>query len=157
MKEFFERVALAIAILRGRDTKLVRYVRAEVGRVDRDAMLGCTNVARVFALEGHTVASAGIVIPWIQRTLSWEPIAPLTGETDEWVDIADHGGRPLLQNQRCSRVFLEPDTGRAYDISGVIWENADGARFTNRESHVDVLFPYMPSSRIVKVRDSSPL
>ena len=148
--ERIERIKLAWAILWASDTELVRHVRSEVGRIDRDVALNCTNIARVFSLEGHSGCSASIVIPWIEKALLWEPIAPLTGDSDEWVEVYQDTatGYPLWQNKRCSRVFKEAD-GKSYDVSGIVFRDPDGACYTNVKSRTEVVFPYLPSTTYV--------
>jgi hypothetical protein len=146
--ERIERIKLAWAILWASDTKLVRHVRSEVGRIDRDVVLNCTNIARVFSLEGHSGGSASIVIPWIEKTLSWEPITPLTGEDDEWLDQSEASGYPLWQNKRCSRVFKGAD-GIAYDVHGVVFREPSGVCYTNGKSRTTVVFPYLPRTTYV--------
>ena len=146
--ELIERAILAWDILTSRDTALVHHVRREVGRIDPDVMLNCTNIARVFSLEGHAGGSASIVIPWIQKALSWEPIAPLTGTDDEWEDRSELSGYPLWQNKRCSRVFKEAD-GSVYDVNGVVFRGPSGACYTNGKSRTVVVFPYLPTTTYV--------
>ena len=146
--ERIERIKLAWALLWARDTDLVRHVRNEIGRIDRDVVLNCTNIARVFSLGGHSGGSASIVIPWIEKALSWEPVAPLTGEDDEWVDRSDETGYPLWQNKRCSRVFKKSD-GTAYDVSGIVFIDPNGAYYTNGKSRTAVVFPYLPRTTYV--------
>lgn len=148
VKERIERIKLAWALLWDSDTNLVQYVRSEVGRIDRDVALNCTNIARVFSLEGHSGGSASIVIPWIKKALSWEPIAPLTGEADEWENVSDMSGYLLWQNKRCSRVFKKAD-GTAFDVQGIVFRDPNGACYTNGESSTPVVFPYIPSTTYV--------
>jgi len=148
MSERIERIKLAWALLWASDTGLVRHVRSEVGRIDRDVVLNCTNIARVFSLEGHSGGSASTVIPWIEKALSWEPIAPLTGEADEWEDQSELSGYPLWQNRRCSRVFKEAD-GSAYDVDGIVFRDSDGFTYTNGQSRTGVKFPYVPTTAYV--------
>ena len=146
--ESIERIKLAWALLWASDTGLVRHVRSEIGRIDSDVVLNCTNIARVFSLEGHSGGSASIVIPWIGKALSWEPIAPLTGDADEWVDQSEASGYPLWQNKRCSRVFKEAD-GTAYDVNGLVFREPGGACYTNGKSRTAVVFPYIPRTTYV--------
>ena len=146
--ERIERLKLAWAILWDKDTGLVRHVASEIGRIDLDVVLNCTNIARVFSLEGHSGASASIVIPWIEKALSWEPITPLTGEDDEWGDVSGLSGRLLWQNKRCSRVFMDAD-GSCYDVQGRVFREPSGACYTNGNSRAAVVFPYVPHTEYV--------
>ena len=148
MSEFMERAQIAWALLWAKDTALVKHVRSEIGRIDTDVVLNCTNIARVFSLEGHSGASASIVIPWIQKALSWEPIAPLTGEDDEWQDMAELSGSPFWQNRRCSRVCKDAD-GAVFDVNGRVFREPGGECYTNGESRTPVVFPYLPSTEYV--------
>ena len=150
MSEFMERAQLAWAILWAKDTELVKHVRSEIGRIDTDVVLNCTNIARVFSLEGHSGGSASIVIPWLQKALSWEPIAPLTGEDEEWQDRTELSGYPLWQNRRFSRVFKDAN-GAVYDVNGRVFREPSGACYTNRDSRTPVVFPYLPSTEYVNV------
>lgn len=150
MNEFLERLALAWGILWDRDSPLVHHVGREIGRVDRDVVLNCVNIARVFSLEGHSGGSASIVIPWIQKTLSWGVVAPLMGTDDEWVDVTRDAGRPLWQNKRFSAVFKEED-GSCYDMEGVVFVKKDGVTYRTSDSRTPVTFPYHPKKKYVTV------
>lgn len=118
----------------------------------------CNHVLKlldVFADEGHSGSSAPYTLNMFDTLARFKPIAPLTGEDWEWVDVSENGGRddgPMFQNKRCSTVFKD-NTG-AYCIDGkVFWEwvsvaSIDDGKpfkscFTNYESRVPVTFPYV--------------
>lgn len=105
---------------------------------------GILDVLAVFASEGHSGSSAGYAIPFITKLLRQEPIAPLTGEDWEWVDVSEFSGKVTYQNKRMSHVFKD-DSG-AYDINGKVFgdKNEDGeySFWTGSESRVPVEFPY---------------
>jgi hypothetical protein len=118
----------------------------------------CTHVLKlldVFADEGHSGSSAPYALNIFKKLAMFEPIAPLTGEDWEWVDVGDYGtGTPRWQNKRCSRVFKDGD-GLAYDIDGIVWwewftDKVTGEKFkshfTNVQSRVPVTFPYTPKT-----------
>jgi len=103
-----------------------------------------------FSQQGHSGFSANYTIQAITKLLNYEPLSPLTGEDNEWTEVA--GG--LLQNKRCSRVFKEGD--RAYDIDGKVFtktiefEGVDyESSFTSSDSRVDVAFPYTPTTEYI--------
>lgn len=107
----------------------------------------------VFAEEGHSGTTALYTIDLFKKLASFEPVAPLTGEEWEWVDVAEQNGGPLYQNKRCGHVFKDPNG--AYDIEGIVWyelynngETGEKHRvyFTNYESRVPVTFPYVPKT-----------
>lgn len=157
MNELTERVQLALAILRNQDTALTKHVRREIELVDGSVALNCTNIARVFALEGHSGGSASIVIPWIQKALSGEPIVPLTGEDTEWNDVSEMSGYPLWQNKRCARVFKDAD-GESCDVQGRVFRESNGGGcYTNGDSRMPVVFPYLPTTQYVEVTPNAVL
>lgn len=104
----------------------------------------------VFAAEGHSGTSAPYAVQLFEKLAMFEPIAPLTGAADEWVEYAE--GR--FQNRRCSHVFKDSPDGQAYDSEGKIFVevNADGHKvsFTSIDSRVPVTFPYTPTREYVE-------
>ncbi len=54
-----------------------------------------------------------------------KPIAPLTGENDEWIDVGD-----CYQNNRLSSVFKEKETGKAYYLDAISWKTQNGSLWT---------------------------
>lgn len=96
-----------------------------------------------FARQGHSGFSAPYCIEMFRTLASWKPLGPLTGEDDEWTEVADG----VFQNRRCSHVFKEG--GQAYDSQGRIFEEPDGSRWQNGESRVAITFPYTPTTEIV--------
>jgi hypothetical protein len=115
----------------------------------------CTHVLKlldVFEGEGHSGSSAPYAIDLFKKLASFEPVAPLTGEDWEWVEVFND----MYQNKRCSHVFKDAD-GKAYDIDGkIFWdwhqdENGEmyKSHFTGRESRVYIEFPYVPKREYV--------
>ena len=105
-----------------------------------DGMIGPSvmRLIEVFAAEGHSGLSANIAISLFERVARQEPLSPLSGEDHEWNEVEPG----LYQNNRCSHVFKKD--GCAYDINGRIFRRSNGVTYTNRDSHVDVEFPYTP-------------
>ena len=135
-------------------SNLTSFARNELqiaGLFDEDSdyggMLGDAVMRMVeqFAEEGHSGFSASQAIKIFQRVASFEPLTPLTGEDDEWTEVADG----LLQNRRCSHVFKE--NGEAYDSEGRIFREPDGVCFTSGDSRVPITFPYTPTRTYVDV------
>ena len=138
-------------------------------------MMLCEHVLKlleVFADEGHSGSTAPYALNLFSKLARFDPITPLTGEDDEWMDVSQHcgGGQKLFQNKRRSSVFKD-ETG-AYDIDGkVFWEwtkrqlieDEEGypgekvykSYYTSRESRVPVTFPYVvPDKPIYEYRHS---
>lgn len=109
---------------------------------------GTLELLKVFSEQGHSGSSAPFAVALFEKLAMWKPIAPLTGEDDEWGEVSDN----LWQNKRNSAVFKD-ETGQAYWIEGkVFWEWAthpdidDGkpfkSYFTSRDSQVNIDFPW---------------
>lgn len=134
-------------------SNLVEYAKSELDRAgltaDGDTYDGLVRQAALeliekFSDQGHSGFSAGVVISIVERLMRFHPLTPLTGEDDEWSEVCDG----LFQNRRCSHVFKR--NGEAYDSEGRIFEEPGGARYTSRDSHVPVTFPYVPTREIVQ-------
>ena len=97
----------------------------------------------VFAEQGHSGSSAPYCANAFKKLALFEPLGPLTGADDEWVEVAPG----VFQNNRCSHVFKEG--GLAYDIDGRIFRDPDGSCYTSIDSRVNVTFPYTPKSEYV--------
>ena len=123
---------------------MIEYAKKELARIKHDEdgvqdfMDECVlEVLEVFSKQGHSGFSASYAIQFLERLMRFLPLTPLTGEDDEWNEIAP--GK--YQNKRCSRVFKE--NGQAYDINGKAFSDDGGKTwFTNGYSHVPVSFPY---------------
>jgi hypothetical protein len=104
----------------------------------------------VFEKQGHSGFSAGYCREVFMKLAAFQPLAPLSGKDDEWVDVSSYSGQPMWQNNRCSHVFKEAD-GRPYDMDGRIFREPDGGCYTNRDSRVYIEFPYTPKREYVDV------
>jgi len=100
----------------------------------------------VFAKQGHSGFSAPYTLKLFHKLAMFEPILPLTGEDDEWEKIDFQ----TWQNKRASNVFKDSN-GRCYDINGIVFEDPDGCRYTGKGSSVDITFPYIPKTEVVKI------
>ena len=142
---------------------LLKHAKTEMkaaGLYDKDADYGgmipeaVEEIVAVFAKQGHSGCSAGIVISILEKVLRYQPLVPLTGKPDEWTEVSAMcapDNRPLYQNKRCGNVFATDSNGiNAWDIDGIIWVNKHGG-YTNWRSRVKVKFPYIPKSKYVRV------
>lgn len=105
-------------------------------------------IVKTFSKQGHSGFSANYATNMVDRLLRYEPLGPLTGEANEWVEVGDN----LFQNKRCSRVFKDEETGKAYDIEGIVFRDKDGSTWTNGKSRVFITFPYTPKRRYINRR-----
>lgn len=126
-----------------------------------------------FCEEGHSGFSAGYAVSILSKLMRYEPLTPIAGADDEWVDVAMYNadGGSLYQNKRYSKLFKEGKDGQAYNIEGkVFWEwcerpldeDEEGypgiktykSYYTNGDSRVEVTFPYTPTDPIYEERVS---
>lgn len=115
---------------------------SDYGGMMGDAVM---KLIKVFSEEGHSGFSAGMAVNIFERVARFEPLTPLTGADDEWVEV----GEGTFQNKRCSHVFKE--NGEAYDIDGKVFRKPSGACYTNGNSRVPVTFPYVPKTEYIDV------
>jgi len=100
--------------------------------------------------QNHSIQDLPIFLGIFMRLAMYEPLAPLLGFDEEWkkVDILTE------QNIRCSRVFRERVSGRAYDIRGRVYRKPDGSCFVDKTSHVDINFPYLPRTEYIDIKEN---
>lgn len=117
---------------------------------DYDGELGkaILTMVKVFSGQGHSGMSASMAASALEKLLRYQPLTPLTGADDEWMEVGPEG---LQQNCRCSGVFRQG--GEAFYIDGIVWRDKDGCTFTNYESRVPVAFPYTPRTEIRGVKE----
>lgn len=148
---------------------LLDHARTELDHVAADdpvanpkVAAGMLAIVEGFREGGHSGGSAAIVGPYLGqalgRLLAFEPLGPLTGANDEWVEVSAEiaGGTGLEQNVRCGRVFRED--GIAYDIEAVVFYPLIRHRsigFTGYGSARRVTFPYTPTTRRTRLRKLS--
>jgi hypothetical protein len=101
----------------------------------------------VFVKQGHSGFSAPYCIDMFAKLAKFEPLCPLTGADDEWNDVSDD----CYQNNRCSHVFKEKDSGKVYDLDGYIFVDQTGSGFTSGYSRKYIEFPYIPKREYVDV------
>ena len=128
---------------------LVMYAKNELARLDmdEDGMQETMNnhilhMVEEFAKEGHSGFSANYAIAVLRRLLQFKPLSALTGEDDEWTEVADG----VFQNKRCSAVFkrIDRNDGKPYYLEGKIFSNDGGETwFTNGDSRVFIEFPFV--------------
>lgn len=111
---------------------------------------GTLELLKVFAEQGHSGMSAPYAVALFEKLAKWKPIAPLTGDDSEWMEV----GPDVWQNKRASSVFKDAD-GVAYWQDGIVfWEiikdnpediNGEPYKtyFTSRDSRVPITFPWV--------------
>lgn len=116
------------------------------------------NLTKEFIAADHNQGSAQTTIDILNVLLTLRPLTPLTGKDDEWEDQGIEFSDMLkYKNKRCMRVFKTSDN-RCVDVEGkVFWEwidDGNGEKFksyyTNKDSWVDITFPYVPFTEYVE-------
>jgi hypothetical protein len=101
----------------------------------------------VFGKQGHSGFSASYCVDMFSKLAKFEPLCPLTGADDEWMDVSER----YYQNTRCSHVFKDKQTGKSHDLNGYIFTDQHGCTFTSGPSRKLIEFPYTPTSQYVDV------
>jgi hypothetical protein len=118
--------------------------KIELDRIDNDPAdtIVMLLIIKQFFTQWDSGGAVSVVIPQLNRLLRGLPLAPLTGEDDEWEDIShyDPTGPRLFQNKRCSSVFKKEVTVEGSGgVPGLsYWEISD------IEAPGVVVFPYIP-------------
>lgn len=133
-----------------KELELIGYsVSDSEGDINKWMYDSVIELIEVFANQGHSGASAMYCIDLFRKLVMREPLGPLTGNDDEWVEVGDG----IYQNSRCSSVFKQADRydGKPYDIDGKVFVDKDGCSYTSVDSHVMVEFPYTPKTEYIEV------
>ena len=134
-------------------SNLVEFAKTELDRIlqkceDEESIKMQTvmnndilNIIELFSNQGHSGFSASYALNILTRLLKFNPIAPLTGEDDEWVKL-DYNDDTMYQNKRCSGVFKNSNN-QAYYIDGKVFSNDNGHTwYTNKDSRIFIEFPF---------------
>jgi hypothetical protein len=119
----------------------------------------------VFANQGHSGMSAGIVSSLFNKLANYEPLQEITGKDGEWAEVFnDSDGQPVYQNKRCSAMFKHSDGRVTYNdaiikrcLNGTTW---NGPLYLTREDAIKNVnqikvevkeFPFTPKTFYIDV------
>lgn len=108
--------------------------KINMGEEDTAAIL---SIMKTFFNHWDSGGAVSVALPILVRCLRGQPLSPLTGAEDEWIDHSEMMDEPYFQNMRCSSVFRR--------------KNPDGSwRYHDIDTDKDVTMPYTPptSTRI---------
>lgn len=104
-------------------------------------------LCELFDKQNHSSRSAAVVVFLFKRLIEHNPLTPLTGEDDEWIELKPG----LYQNKRCPTVFKQD--GKAYQIDYYVFREPDGTCYTNSKSKKEIKsFPYWPETKVINVK-----
>lgn len=101
-----------------------------------------TDLIRLFSMQGHSGFSANYVMTVFHKLAMFTPLAPLTGEDGEWIEVSEG----LFQNKRAGHIFkrVDGETVDVYNIEGrTFHRKGEDSCFTNYYSKTKVEFPYL--------------
>lgn len=149
------------------ESHLVAYARAELERAglfkedsDYGGMLGkaVMDLIAQFDGEGHSGMSAGMAISLFTRLAKFQPLTPLTGAEDEWMDVGAEGDNIVWQNKRCGSVFRTTDKAgtviEAHDIDAECLVDSMDDHWVSTVAK-PITFPYSPPSQMKRILRSS--
>jgi hypothetical protein len=147
--KLFNRISLAWGVLTYKGGGMESFAEHELKLLDSDdpwdleMRKAVLEVIHVFGSHGHSGLSASVALSMLKRLLAFKPLTPLTGEDDEWTEVAEN----MWQNKRSGRIFKErmsePELPpRCYDIDGYVFEGPDGISYTSGKSKKTIAFPY---------------
>ncbi len=101
---------------------------------------------------GSAPYTASAISKVVKKLLLQEPICPITGHENEWVDVSEIGdGSIMYQNSRCSALFKDGIESKAYYLDAIVWKGVeDYDKFIGRVYIDDKDFELIGSSQFVK-------
>ena len=116
-----------------------------------------------FGDSGQSGASAPMVASLLVRTIELlclhKPLLPLTGDTEEWVDVSEISPCPQFQNRRDSAVFKDTEYADSVYLDAVRFQTSD--RYVAFSGTVDEItsrlrvksFPFTPKTFYLDVEE----
>jgi hypothetical protein len=128
----------------------------------------------LFSKQGHSGMSAPIVADLFKRLANYQPLQPITGKDEEWVEVLEHRdstNKSWYQNKRCSTLFKDGKDGKPYYINAIVkrdqrgitwsgrawlneedWLNGDRNLMVDKRGYVKS-FPFTPKTFYIDVKD----
>lgn len=126
----------------------LEFLLSSEDEMDKAMAKHVLELIEVFSKEGHSGFSAGYAASLFYRIARFLPVGPLTGEASEWAPVDECG---LIQNRRCSAVFKDGLTEKAFYVEGFYFVDPDGDTYTTGASHAPVKFPFSPVQKKIKL------
>jgi hypothetical protein len=102
---------------------------------------------------GSAPYTATAISQVVKKLMLQEPICPITGIDDEWMDVSNLNGNEnmLYQNRRCSAMFKEGSSNAsAYYLDAIVWKTQTGSTWSGSALLKDgtVFIKYLSRQRI---------
>lgn len=115
--------------------------RAKFGEEDSIVMLG---LLKQFLRQWDSGGAVAVASQVFNRLLAGQPLSPLTGTEDEWIDRSEMAQKPTWQNARCVSVFRERRGGKFVYYDNDLPTPAG-------EDRAYITMPYDPATRMVRM------
>jgi len=161
---------------------LINHAKTELeiaGFFDEDSDYGgaigeaVMELIEVFNKQEHSGMSAPYVASIFNKLANYEPLGPITGKDEEWVDVSipNDTKETWYQNKRCSALFKDGKDGKAYyidaiikrDQNGICWhgyawlnekdyKSGDRSKMVGKKAYIKS-FPFTPKTFYIDVKD----
>lgn len=128
---------------------VTRWCRNARTVVDQQAHINLLPEQFHAAIKGLSRDDINAMMMLVNSLGRFEPLSPLTGDDDEWIDQSGPTGSPFFQNRRCMTVFKEGLTEQAYHAERHLFAYPSscytGWHLTNRGRELSsrqITFPY---------------
>ena len=93
----------------------------------------CDKFGRSGQSGGSAPYTAGAIVGALKKLLMKNPIMPMTGIDDEWMNVRDASDDDKMthQNRRCSALFKGAD-GRAWYLDAITWKDEKGMTWSGK-------------------------
>jgi hypothetical protein len=114
-------------------------------------------ICDIFGKSGQSGGSAPYTANYITKVIKklclQEPICPITGIEDEWVEVSEYqeNQKKWFQNKRCSALFKDSSSNlSAYYLDAIVWRTQTGSTWSGSAILKDgnVFIKYLSRQRI---------
>lgn len=131
---------------------------------DYDGQIGkaVMELIETFSSQGHSGASASIVINIFNELAQYKPLAGITGDKEEWIEVSNN----IFQNKRLGSVFKQMNihNGKPYYLDAIAWKIVESGSTWSGEATINgqkissrqliKSFPFIPKTFVVDVKDN---
>lgn len=117
------------------------------------AVICILELLKTFAKQEHSNFSAHYILKIFNKLIKFEPLSPLTGEDDEWIEIYADEDEITYQNKRCARVFktitIKTKEEKCHLNDHYVFVDKNGDAFTGYKSYLAIdKFPFSIPNKV---------